>query len=488
MENRIKSPQALKKLVTADEAAAIIRDGMTVGASGFTMAGYPKAVPLALANRAEGGDKVKISLITGASVGDELDGALARAGVLARRYPYQTNRDLRDCINRGEVAYVDIHLSEVAAYIKQGIFGKIDVAIIEAIAIDENGGIIPSTSLGCSDLLVEYADKVIVEINTTQPTALAGYHDIYSPKPAPNTEPIPITSPGDRIGLTYIPCPPEKLAAVVYCDIPDATRAVVPIDEQSRQMAAHLLSFLKDEQAAGRLPSPLPPLQSGVGSVANAVLSGLVESDLSGLTVYSEVLQDSVIELIDAGKVDFASGTALTLSPKTLPDFFENIERYRSKILLRTMEISNSPEVVRRLGVISINTALEADLSGNVNSTHVNGTYVMNGIGGSGDFTRSASVAIFTTPSTAKKGTISCIVPMVSHVDHISHDIDVLITEQGVADLRGLTAYERAEVIIENCVHPDYKAPLRDYVESARKLCVGLSGLPPMLPTVLSEK
>ena len=78
---------------------------------------------------------------------------------------------------------------------------------------------------------------------------------------------------------------------------------------------------------------------------------------------------------------------------------------------------------------------------------------MMNGIGGSGDFTRSAMLSIFTTPSTAKEGKISAFVPMVSHLDHSEHSVKVIITEYGVADLRGKSPIQRARCIIDNCVH-----------------------------------
>ena len=463
MNNRIKCAHAKTLVTTAQNAAMLIKDGMAVGTSGFTMAGYPKIVPLALADLANSGEEIKITLITGASVGEELDGALSRAGVISRRYPYQTNNSIRDEINKGKIAYADMHLSNMPFYIKQGYFGNIDIAIVEAVGIDENGNIIPSTSVGCTNTLVECADKVIVEINTSQPIELAGFHDIYSPKKFPNTEPIPLTHAGERIGMPFIHCPKEKLAAIVECDIPDSTRPSCSVDANSKKMAKNLLAFLENEQKAGRLPEKLPPLQSGVGAVANAVLSGLLESDFTGLSFYSEVLQDSVLDLIDAGKIEFASGTALTLSPEKQKHFNENIEKYRGHIILRPEEISNSPEIIRRLGVISINTALEADLSGNVNSTHIKGVKLINGIGGSGDFTRNAAISIFTTASTAKNGLCTCIVPFVSHVDHTEHDVCVIISEQGVADLRCLTAYERADKIIANCAHPNYKKQLWDY-------------------------
>ena len=146
---------------------------------------------------------------------------------------------------------------------------------------------------------------------------------------------------------------------------------------------------------------------------------------------------------------------------------YGNFEKYRDKLMLRPQEISNHSELIRRMGLIAINTALEADIYGNVNSTHVLGTHMMNGLGGSGDFARNSRIAIFVTKSIAKGGKISSIVPSVSHVDHTEHDVDVLVTEQGYADLRGLAPRERVGLIIENCVHPTYREQLRDYYEEA---------------------
>lgn len=471
MNKRIRNEMLREKVMTAESASQIIKDGMTVAASGFTPAGYPKAVPIELAKRAENGEKIGITLITGASVGDELDGVLARSGVVKRRFPYQTNKDMRNSINDGTVKFSDIHLSHVPQWIKYGFFGKIDVALVEAVAINEDGSIIPSTSVGCSNVAVEAADKVIVEINTSQPLELEGIHDIYNPKNPPNRKPIPIEKVNDRIGTTYIPCDMNKIAAIVITDIKDKTREISPIDEISEKMGSNLIEFLKNEVINGRLPKNLLPLQSGVGSVANAVLSELKTSDFNNLVIYSEVLQDSVIDLMDAGKVDFASATSLTISPQRLEHFYNNFDKYKNKIILRPEEVSNNPEIIRRLGVIAMNTAIEVDIYGNINSTNVLGSRMMNGIGGSGDFARNAYLTIFMTQSTAKKGTISSIVPFVSHVDHTEHDTHVIVTEQGVADLRGLSPCERAVEIINNCAHPDYKQRLMEYYKDSLKTC-----------------
>lgn len=470
LNERIRCEELKKKVVTAEEAAKLIKPGMTIATSGFTPAGYPKAVPLALAKHIEeSGEKYDLTLITGASVGDELDGALTRAGAIARRFPYQTNKSMRKSLNDGTIAYQDMHLSHVPRFMNYGFFGKINMAIVEAVAITEDGGIVPTTSVGVSPQAIMNADMVIVELNSTQPKELEGCHDIYTVKNPPFSEPIPLKDPGDRIGTTYIPCDPAKIFAIVECDIPDNVRPLGAIDEDSKKISANIIKFFEKEVAEGRLPENLLPLQSGVGSVANAVLGGLVDSKFTNLTCFTEVIQDSMFDLIDAGKVRVASGTSFTPSETGLVKLKENIKHYAKHCILRPMEISNNPILTRQLGVIAMNTAIEVDMYGHVNSTMIMGSKMMNGLGGSGDFTRNAYISIYTTVSTAKGGDISSIVPMVSHVDHTEHDVQVIVTEQGIADLRGLTARERARAIINNCAHPDYRPALLEYLEKAEK-------------------
>jgi succinyl-CoA:acetate CoA-transferase len=274
-------------------------------------------------------------------------------------------------------------------------------------------------------------------------------------------------SASDRIGTPYLTCPLEKIIAIVETNAPDRNAPFSAPDEASRRIAGHILEFLGDERKKGRLPKDLLPLQSGVGNIANAVLFGLKDGPFENLTAYTEVLQDGMLELIASGKLVFASATAFSLSPTKVDELNVQMDRYRTSLLLRPQEISNHPELIRRLGCLAMNGMIEADIYGNVNSTHVNGTAIMNGIGGSGDFARNAYISFFMTPSTAKRGSISCIVPMVTHVDHTEHDVHVLVTEQGLADLRGLSPKQRAERIIEQCAHPDYRPLLRDYFRRA---------------------
>ena len=466
LETRIRNAALRDRVVSAEEAARLIRDGMVVGMSGFTRAGEAKAVPMALAERAKT-EPLKITLMTGASLGNDLDKTLAEAHVLSRRIPFMSDPALRRAINAGEVMYVDQHLSETVEMLRTRQMPGVDVAVIEAVAVTETGGIVPTTSVGNSASFAILADKVIVEINLNQPAGLEGLHDIYIPTYRPNRMPIPIVSPESRVGLPFIPVPPEKIAAIVVTEKLDSSSTILDPDDETRAIAGHLTDFFLNEVKQGRMDNTLAPLQAGIGTIANAVLHGLIDSPFHDLKMYSEVLQDSTFDLMDAGKMSFASGSSITLSAAKYAEVLPRLAAFKPKLILRPQEISNHPEVVRRLGLICINTALEFDIYGNVNSTHVMGTQMMNGIGGSGDFARNAYLSVFVTKSIAKGGAISSVVPMVSHVDHTEHDVDILVTEQGLADLRGLAPRERAKVIVQNCVHPDWRAALLDYMQRA---------------------
>ncbi len=489
--DRIQNPSLLSKVMSAKEAAALIHAGASVGMSGFTGAGYPKAVPQALselmAERHAGGEKdFRIDLWTGASTAPDLDGALARVDGIERRLPYQSDPTCRKLINAGKMHYTDMHLSHVAQAAWFGFLGKLDVAVIEVAGILPDGRLIPSSSVGNNKTWLDQAEKVILEVNTWQNPALEGMHDIYyGTQVPPHRKPIPLVHPGDRIGEPYLRCDPAKVIAVVMTHQADRNSPFTPPDEVSEQIAGHIIEFLQHEVAKGRLPKELLPLQSGVGNIANAVLGGLNKGPFENLTSYTEVLQDGMLDMLRSGKLAFASATALSLSPEATEDFNANIEHYRKKILLRPQEMSNHPELVRRLGVIAMNGMIEADIYGNVNSTHIMGSSIMNGIGGSGDFARNAYLSIFMTPSVAKNGTISCIVPMVSHVDHTEHDVQILVTEQGLADLRGLAPTQRAEVVVERCAHPSYRDQLKDYMARARQGAPGLH-TPHLLDEALS--
>ncbi len=479
---RIRHEGLRSKIMSAEQAAEFVKDGMMLAITGFTGAGYPKALPTAIANKAKAahakGETFSIGMVTGASTAPECDGVLAEANAVHFRSPFQSDPTLRNNINAGNTHYKEMHLSHVEQQMRQGFYGQFDLAIIEATGITADGKIIFAMGIGHGVEAVKNASKVIIEVNEALNVGLEGMHDIYGEVGLPpHRKPIPIVGAFDRIGTPTLEVDADKIVAIVPTNASDRNSKFAEPDDVSKRIAAQVIDFLDHEVKAGRLPKSLLPLQSGVGNVANAVMAGLLDAPFDDLTGYTEVLQDGMLDLILAKKMKTASATALSFSPDALQRFNDNIEFLKDKIVLRPMEISNNPEIIRRLGIIGMNSMIEADIYGNVNSTHIMGTKMMNGIGGSGDFTRNGFFSFYVSPSTAKGGAISAIVPMVSHHDHTEHDVMFIVTEQGMADLRGKSPRQRAKLIIENCSHPDYRDMLRDYYDRAEAAAKNAKGL-----------
>ncbi|MDD2512354.1 MAG: succinate CoA transferase [Proteiniphilum sp.] len=456
------------KFISAEEAASLVKHDDNVGFSGFTHAGCPKVVPVEIAKRAEAehakGNPFKIGVFTGASTGASIDSSLSRAKAIKFRTPYQTNKDMREALNRGEFDYFDMHLSQLAQEIRYGFLGKINIAVVEAADVTDTGEIVPTTAVGITPTICRLADIVIVELNKTAPTKLRGIHDIYELQDPPQRREIPIFEVQSRIGLDYVKVNPEKIF-VVETERDGEGHGFTPLDEVTARIGNNVAEFFVAEMRAGRIPSHFLPIQSGVGNIANAVLGSMGSNpDIPRFEIYTEVIQDAVLDMMRQGNVSFASGCSLTVSNEMLHQFYDDLAFFKNKMVLRPSEISNNPGLARRLGVIALNTAIEVDIFGSVNSTHVNGTKIINGIGGSGDFTRNSYLSIFLTPSTAKNGAISCIVPKVTHEDHTEHSVKILVTEYGVADLRGKGPRNRAEEIINKCAHPDYRPLLHEYL------------------------
>ena len=471
LEGRVDSP--LCGLVSSPEEAArrlagLVGDSVVgMGTSGFGSVGYPKVFPGELA-RVLAGEGRRLVVLTGASAYG-MDEELARLGVVWRRYPYMNSPSLRRLIEEGTVQFMDYHLGEWPGLVASGwlhrFLPRLHVAVLEAAAVREEG-IVPTASVGAGPAWAELADWVVVEVNMDADPGLEGMHDIYRPRPG---EPVPIRSVEDRVGAPYIRVPRERILAIVESRGIDHGGEPAEPGPVERGIAENLLSFLEAEVEAGRLPRSLYPLESGVGVVNDAVFKALAGAGFRGLRAWTEVVQDSLLGLYEEGVMEAMSATSLMLTPRNLERLYSDPGHYKRGIILRPQDVTNNWEVIRRLRVIAVNTAVEVDIYGNVNSTHVLGTRLINGIGGSGDFSRNAYLSIFIAPSTRKGGRISTIVPMVTHVDTPDHDVDVVVTEQGVCDLRGLSPREKAELIIENCAHPDYRDILWDYYRRARE-------------------
>lgn len=445
-------------------AASIPKDA-TILISGFGSVGYPKAVPIALTKDDR---DLSLTVVSGGSTGAEIDTELVKANAVSRRFPYQSRKESRDAINSNQIAFHDRNISSVSDEVQYGQLVDPDIAIIEAVAVGKDW-LIPSTSIGHTPAFVESADRLIVEVNRSQPLELQNIHDIYRLEAPPERSPIPLTAPDERIGSSYVEFNPEKLEAVVETEKRDVPYSFRNPTETDKAICENFAPFLVNEISRSSIYQDSVRLQFGVGSLGNALMSAFGEVDFGDrdLIYYGEVIQDGLLDLIDSGKLSTASATSLALSEEGQDRLFSNIEHYGEHIILRPADVSNNPSLVDRFGIIGVNSALEVDIYGHVNSSHINGTDLINGVGGSGDFNRNSFLSVTALPSVTNSGDISRIVPMVKHVDHTEHDIDVIVTEQGVADLRGLSPRERAQEIITQCAHPKFKSSLNKYLQNS---------------------
>ncbi|KAG7660938.1 ACH1 [[Candida] subhashii] len=483
LKQRVRYAPYLKKLRTGEQCLDLFKHGQYLGWSGFTGVGAPKVIPTALVDHVEKNNlqgQLAFNLFVGASAGPE-EGRWAENNMILTRSPHQVGKPIAAAINDGRTQFFDKHLSMFPQDLTYGYYTRdkkngsnLDYTIIEATAITEDGGIVPGPAVGASPEMISVSDKIIIEVNTHTPS-FEGIHDIDMPVQPPFRQPYPHTTSDYRIGQTYIPVDPEKVVAIVESTSGDKVPPNTPSDAQSKAIANHLIEFLEHEVKMGRMPANLHPLQSGIGNIANAVVEGLAGSNFKNLSVWTEVLQDSFLDFFESGSLDFATATSIRLTEDGFKKFYDNWDTYTKKLCLRSQVVSNSPEIIRRLGVIAMNTPVEVDIYAHANSTNVMGSRMLNGLGGSADFLRNAKLSVMHTPSARPSKTdptgVSCIVPMAPHVDQTEHDLDVIVTEQGLADLRGLAPKARAQVIIDNVVHPDYKAQIQDYYDRAIFYC-----------------
>lgn len=467
MQERIECAKLSDRLVDAATAASLIQPGMTVAVGGYTNCGYPKAVMRELVERAKRDDGFKFRMLSGANVGP-LDTMLAGAGAVTWRAPLIESRLMSAQVNEGKVHYAEQQMSKMPRLVRDGVYGRVDVAIVEALRVTSEGHIVPTSSVGMVPHLLDAAEAVIVEINTAQSTVLDGMHDIFLPGFPPTRSPIPLTDPTQHIGTPYVKVAPEKIKYIVRSDELDETPKPAESKGVNVKVADNLLAFL--EREVERMPGgQLPPIQTGFGAMATEIVRALGRSSFSGIKFFCGVLQEANLELIASGKAVGASTGSVQMTPHVTEMMERSPELFRERVVIRNTDVANGSEVISRLGLLTLNSGIEMDIYGNVNSSHVSGSKVVNGLGGGAGFAENAGLSVMLIASENKGGAISTIVPMVSHQDICEHDIDVVVTEMGVADLRGKDDVERARLIIENCAGPHFKAPLADYLDRAVK-------------------
>ena len=471
MHSRIRNPRFRSRIAAVADAAKLIRSGMTVAMGGYTSTGYPKMIAGELARRKLAGEDLTISLVTGSLIGP-LDEILAPAGVIGRRAPMCAGGTLAKQINQRSVACVEQQMNKMPGLLRAGAFGRIDVAVVEALAITEEGHIVPTSSVGMVPNLIDAAESVIVEINLAQPAELEGLHDVYRPAPPPQRAPIPLTRANQRIGEPFIRVAPDKIKYIVESRTPDFTEKAGAPSAAMRRIAEHFFNFLELE-VPRRMAGHLPPFQTGFGNLATQLVSAMRDSSFADIQFFCGGLGEANIELILSGKVRGASTGGIETSPRVMEILRDHARELKDILVIRNGEITNNPETIHRLGVIALNSAIEVDIYGNVNSSHIGGANLLNGIGGGANFAENAGLSVLLLPAEGKGGAISTIMPMVSHQDICEHDVDVLITENGVADLRGKDDVERARAVIANCASPAYRDQLTDYLDRAVAQCGG---------------
>ena len=459
-------PSLKNRITSAANASEVIVDGMTVAMSGYAMAGYPKAIPEELARRKQEGQNLAIKMITGANV-PWLDEFLGGSEVISERVPMCAHRVLSSQINSHRVSYVEQQMCKMSRLLRSHSFGEIDIVVVEALALTEEG-LIPTTSVGLTKYLLEAANEIIVEVNSAQPELLYGLHDIYLPEPPPATKPIPLTSCTDRIGLEFIPFNSSKIKFIVETDKQENEPQSAAYTPESKKIAEALFSFLENEYHT-KSGGKLPPIQLGFGNIAEAIADLLQTSEFNNLHFFCGGISENILKLLESGKAEGISTAGITMN-ENATKLLEKIANLREKLVLRNGDMINNSEIIGRLGVMALNTGIEIDIYGNVNSSHVGGINVINGIGGGANFAQNAGLSVLLISSVSKGGAISNIVPMVSHQDICEHDIDLVITENGYADLRGLDDLHRAEAIISNCAADEYKQKLFDYFHASKQL------------------
>ena len=474
-------PSILKeKVCPAETAAEMIFDGAVVSASGYTAVGDPKATFYALAEKAKA-DGTKIHLVTAAQMSKGAETALVDAGALISRAPFVVCPAVSKAANAGSIKYTEAAMSKMPRLVEDGCFGSIDFAIIEALDVSEDGDVTPTTSIGMNSQFCRQARYIILEINRTQPEALSGIHDILE---TPYHMGQQLKAVNERVGKTTFKIDLSKVVAVVFSDIPDEEPAPVNITAQESAICSNLMEFLECN-FDGR---SLPPLQTGIGGVSLAILNALSKSDYENIKFYCGALQEPMLDMLESGKASQISGGAFAMTQAGQKRFSEIKEemdsiadlrislnggtahegdRLADKLVLRNMEVANSLIATSSVGLIALNTGIEMDIYGNLNTSHILGRKVVNGIGGGASFAECSALSVMLMPSARKDGAISTFVESTGHVDIVHHDVDVVISEQGIADLRGKTDIEAAQLIISNCVHPDYKDKLADYLDEA---------------------
>jgi acyl-CoA hydrolase len=470
LRSRVKDVDLLDKVMDAEDAVRkFVAGSKAIAISGMTGTGYPKVVPRAMSEYVErAGERFDVVVYGAGTVGVDLEEHLSRIGV-RRRFPIGASAEVtRKLVNSREFEAYDMWLTEYSRWLRDDVltrrFSGIDIAIVEATGVTEEG-LVLGTSVDAIPVFIEKARGVIVELSLVKPYML-GLHDIYVPK---INEVIPVRSVLDRIGDRVVKVPKSKVMAVVPSTIDDQRGAYSPGGDIDRRVVENIVDFLSKEASEDpNLRTDYVTLQPAAGPIASLLADRIHEIGFS-LSIWGEIASVRWLKTL-SGNVKAISGSAIYTLPgdeRLREEFYENIDEFKDRVVLRPQAISNSPEIISRFYHINVQQAIEVDVYGQVNITYIGDRFIV-GVGGSGDHAKASYITIVALPSITGSG-LPRVVPLVYHVDLVDHDVDIIVTDQGWADLRGLSPLEKARAIIEECAHPSYKDILWDYLETVVK-------------------
>jgi len=422
------------KLRTPDEALKCVRSGMRV----YIQPGCAEPETLVEALMRRGPDVYDVEIVHMMTLGAAPYVAPEMAGHFRHNAVF-IGSNVREAINDGRADYTPIYLSEIEELFESGAM-PVDVALIEVSPPDPHGFCSFGVGVDTTLTAAKVARYVVAQVNSQMPRT---YGDSF----------IHVSD----------------IDVVVESSRPLCAKEESQSDETQVEIARNVAGLIEDGAV----------LQTGIGGIPDAVLTFLM--DRKDLGVHSELVSDGVIPLIEAGVVNGARKNfkprkiilGFALGTKRLFDFVDDNPIFE----FHPTSYTNDPLfIARNDNMVAINSALQVDLTGQVCSDSI-GTFFYSGIGGQVDFLRGASRAkggkpIIAIPSTAKKGTISRIAPMLSPGAGVVTSrglIRYVVTEFGVAYLHGKSIRERAKALIE-IAHPKFRNELYEYCEKTKWL------------------
>lgn len=418
------------KVVSAEEAVKVIKSNDYVHI--HANSAYPDVLINAMTDRYKELENVKVAHLTtfhkAPYVDPKMEGHFTHHALFC-------SGNVRKAVNEGRADFYPVFLSEIGWLYELGKL-NVDVCMLHLSPPDEHGYCSFGVSNEVTKIAAENAKVIIAQINPKMPRVL-GDNFIHISK------------------IKYIVEIDEPLLEVPMVDA-NAT-------EEEKKIYSTIAEYISSLICDGAT------LQMGIGAIPDAVLPFLQEK--KNLGIHTEMFSDGLIDLIDSGVVN---GEKKTFIPNKVVSSFvigtNKVHEYihnNPLIEFRSSKFVNDPvNISRNDNMISINSAIQVDLSGQVCSDSM-GTRIFSGFGGQVDFVRGAmrskgGVSILAFASTTKNDTISKIVPMLtqgSGVVTTRADVQTIITEYGIADLYGKTLRERTKLLI-NIAHPNFRDEL----------------------------